>query len=107
MASVPFPRLETALRKGPPAAVWYLHGSEGILKDEALRTLIDTILDPSLRDFNLDLLSALCDIVNCTADDLLELRREHVRDTPVAVNDHGPGIGDLKPVRAIIRRPHE
>ena len=51
--------------------------------------------------------AALCDILHCTADDLLELRREHVRDTPVAVNDNGPGIGDLKPVRATIRRPHE
>lgn len=58
MPSVPYPRLQAALRKGPIAPVWYLHGSETILKDEALRTLIDTILDPSLRDFNLDLLTA-------------------------------------------------
>lgn len=58
MPSVSFPRLEATLRKGSPAPVWYLHGSETILKDAALRTLIDTILDPSLRDFNLDLLSA-------------------------------------------------
>ena len=51
-------RLAAALKKGSPAPVWYLHGSETILKDEAIRTLIDGILDPSLRDFNLDLHSA-------------------------------------------------
>jgi DNA polymerase-3 subunit delta len=51
-------RLAAALQKGSPAPVWYLHGGETILKDEAIRTLIDGILDPSLRDFNLDLHSA-------------------------------------------------
>lgn len=51
-------RLAKALAKSPPAAVWYIHGSETILKDEATRTLIDAILDPSLRDFNLDFHSA-------------------------------------------------
>ncbi len=51
-------RLPAALRKGPLAPVWYLHGSETILKDEAVRTLIDGILDPSLRGFFLDLHSA-------------------------------------------------
>jgi DNA polymerase-3 subunit delta len=51
-------RLTAALAKGSPAPVWYLHGSEMILKDEAVHALIDGILDPSLRDFNLDLHSA-------------------------------------------------
>ncbi|HRP06960.1 MAG TPA: hypothetical protein PLL69_00600, partial [Gemmatimonadales bacterium] len=58
MPAVAFHRLAATLRKGPPAPVWYLHGSETILKDEALHTLVDIILDPSLRDFNLDLLTA-------------------------------------------------
>lgn len=39
-------------------SVYYLHGSETILKDEAIATLVAELLEPSLRDFNLDLLSA-------------------------------------------------
>ncbi len=53
---------------------------------------------------NLDLLAALCDILSCTPNDLLELVAEQVREAP-AVNDSGPGIGDLRPIRATIRRP--
>lgn len=50
-------RLAAALAKGS-APVYYVHGSESILKDEVIATLVGTLLDPSLRDFNLDLLSA-------------------------------------------------
>ncbi len=50
-------RLAAALAKGV-APSYYVHGSEVILKDEAIATLVATLLDPSLRDFNLDLLSA-------------------------------------------------
>jgi DNA polymerase-3 subunit delta len=51
-------RLASELKKRPLPPVLYIHGSETILKDEAIRTVIDTVLDPSLRDFNLDLTSA-------------------------------------------------
>jgi len=47
-----------SLDKGDPAAVYYFHGPEDLLKDEALRALLDRVLDPSLRDFNLDQRSA-------------------------------------------------
>lgn len=50
--------LAPELAKRPLPPVWYIHGSETILKDEAIHTVIDTVLDPSLRDFNLDLTSA-------------------------------------------------
>ncbi len=50
-------QLASRLAKGP-APVYYLHGAEAILKDAALDRLVTTLLDPSLRDFNLDLLSA-------------------------------------------------
>lgn len=50
--------LRRALAKGPPAPAYYLHGAEVLLKDEAVATLLDALLDPSTRDFNLDLLSA-------------------------------------------------
>lgn len=50
-------QLAARLAKGP-APVYYLHGAEAILKDAALDLLVTTLLDPGLRDFNLDLLSA-------------------------------------------------
>jgi hypothetical protein len=53
---------------------------------------------------NLDLLAALCDILACTPNDLFELAQEQIREAP-AVNDSGSGIGDLRPIRARIRRP--
>jgi DNA polymerase-3 subunit delta len=43
-----------SLAKGPPASAYYFYGPEDLLKDEALRTLLERTLDPSLRDFNLD-----------------------------------------------------
>jgi DNA polymerase-3 subunit delta len=47
-----------ALKKGEVAPVYYLHGTEDILKDEATRAVLDRVLDPGLRDFNYDLRSA-------------------------------------------------
>src|SRR3989442_3214625 len=44
--------------KGPPDAVYYLHGDEAVLKDEAVRALVDQVLDAGARDFNLDQRSA-------------------------------------------------
>jgi DNA polymerase-3 subunit delta len=38
--------------------VYYLHGPEDILKDEAVRAILDRALDPAFRDFNLDQRSA-------------------------------------------------
>lgn len=52
------PQLRRALTKGAPAPAYYLYGGEGILKDEAQALILDHALDASLRDFNLDLLSA-------------------------------------------------
>ena len=47
-----------SLAKGEPARAYYFHGPEDLLKDEALRAILDRALDPSLRDFNLDQRSA-------------------------------------------------
>ncbi len=58
MPSQSFDAFYRSLTKGGPAAVYYLHGAEDILKDEAVRAIIDRTLDPSLRDFNLDTRSA-------------------------------------------------
>lgn len=58
MSSLSPPQLQRALAKSPPRGCYYLAGSEGILKDEALALLLERALDPGLRDFNLDYLSA-------------------------------------------------
>src|SRR5919107_3730516 len=47
-----------SLGKGEVAPVYYLHGLEDVLKDEAVRAILDRALDPAMRDFNLDQRSA-------------------------------------------------
>jgi DNA polymerase-3 subunit delta len=47
-----------SLQKGELAPVYYFHGAEDVLKDEAVRMILDKALDPSLRDFNFDQRSA-------------------------------------------------
>ncbi|HEU5305206.1 MAG TPA: DNA polymerase III subunit delta [Gemmatimonadales bacterium] len=47
-----------SLNKGELEPVYYLHGSEDVLKDEAVRAIVDRAVDPSLRDFNFDQRSA-------------------------------------------------
>lgn len=57
---------------------------------------------------NTDLLAALCDILDCTAADLLQLEVTETRAAPPnAVGEKEPGIGDLRPIRARIRRPDD
>lgn len=58
MPAQTFDAFYRALHKGAPAPVYYLHGSEDVLKDEAIRAIVDRALDPSLRDFNFDQRSA-------------------------------------------------
>ena len=47
-----------ALKKTGPSGAYYFHGPEDVLKDEAVRAVVDRVLDPSTRDFNLDQRSA-------------------------------------------------
>ena len=42
------------LKKAVPSGAYYFLGAEDVLKEEAVRALVDRALDPSLRDFNLD-----------------------------------------------------
>ncbi len=42
------------IRTGAVEPVYYLHGEEDVLKDEAVRAIADRVLEPSTRDFNLD-----------------------------------------------------
>lgn len=71
---------------------------------EISRQMVHRIATKPPQRINIDLLAALCDILTCTPNDLLELAQEQIREAP-AVNDSGPGIGDLRPIRAQIRRP--
>jgi len=43
-----------SLAKGELAPVYYLYGPEDVLKDEAVRAILDRALDPGLRELNLD-----------------------------------------------------
>ena len=68
------------------------------------RQMVHRIVTKPPQRINIDLLAALCDILDCTPSDLLELHVEEQRQAP-AVNDGGPGIGELRPIRARVRRP--
>jgi DNA polymerase-3 subunit delta len=50
-------QLPAALKK-QIASAYYLHGTETLLKDDALAAILDRVLDPSVRDFNLDVVTA-------------------------------------------------
>ncbi|WP_327146816.1 helix-turn-helix domain-containing protein [Nocardia sp. NBC_01327] len=59
---------------------------------------------------NTDLLAALCDILDCQPNDLLEpvaTQVEQARTGTDANTEEGLGIGDLRPIRATVRRPYE
>lgn len=46
------------LKQGTVAPACYFTGPEDLLKDDAVHAVIDRVLDPGLRDFNLDVASA-------------------------------------------------
>ncbi|MCL2455790.1 MAG: helix-turn-helix transcriptional regulator [Micrococcales bacterium] len=71
---------------------------------EISRQMVHRIVTGTPQRINVDLLAALCDILDCTPDDLLELRIEHER-APRHATAGKAGIGDLRPVRAVVRRP--
>jgi DNA polymerase-3 subunit delta len=55
MGALSFDALLRSLKQaGAPDAVYYFHGDEDVLKDEAIRALVDRALDPAARAFNLD-----------------------------------------------------
>jgi DNA polymerase III subunit delta len=54
MAALTLDALLRSLKKGASDLVYLLHGDEDVLKDEAVRALLDAALDPAARDFNLD-----------------------------------------------------
>jgi DNA polymerase-3 subunit delta len=57
MAS-PLSKVATAFKRGQPHAAYYIYGPEDVLKDDAIRYILDLALEPAMRDFNLDQVSA-------------------------------------------------
>ncbi|WNV75268.1 helix-turn-helix transcriptional regulator [Geodermatophilus sp. DSM 44513] len=58
---------------------------------------------------NVDLLAALCDILDCQPSDLLEpvVKQAERTKTGTDTAKEGLGIGELRPIRATVRRPRE
>src|SRR5438309_1313753 len=55
MAALTFDTLLKGLKQGAaPGPVYYLHGEEDVLKEEAVRALLERAVDPAARDFNVD-----------------------------------------------------
>jgi DNA-binding Xre family transcriptional regulator len=70
------------------------------------RQYVHRLVTTAPQRINTDLLAALCDILDCNAADLLHLEVNETRAAlPKAVGERGPGIGDLRPIRARLRRP--
>jgi DNA polymerase III subunit delta len=60
MSDAAFRALRTALAKKQPLdRVYYFHGDDDHRKEQIVTHLIDAVLDPSIRDFNLEVLSAV------------------------------------------------
>ncbi len=58
MATHKYGTFAKALEAGKLAPAYYFLGAENVLKDEATASILDKVLDPGLRDFNLDVRSA-------------------------------------------------
>src|SRR3982751_976289 len=58
MAAHSLDALLRSLKKTEFAPVYYFYGPEDVLKDEAIRAILDQALDPGMRDFNFDQRSA-------------------------------------------------
>lgn len=54
MGLLTFDALLRSLKQGALDAVYYLHGDEDVLKDEAVAALLERAVDPAARAFNVD-----------------------------------------------------
>ena len=69
------------------------------------RQYVHTLVTKTPRRINTELFVALCDILDCDAGDLLEPVIDVTEKPRTGTRDAGPGIGDLRPIRAVVRRP--
>ena len=56
---------------------------------------------------NVEVLAALCDALDCEPNDLLSPTVVEEEAARTGTADAGPGVGDLRPIRARVRRPGE
>jgi DNA-binding Xre family transcriptional regulator len=68
------------------------------------RQYVHKLVTTAPQRVNTDLLAALCDALDCTPNDLLGLEVEEAKKTAAGA-ESGPGIGNLRPIRAKVRRP--
>lgn len=76
---------------------------------ELSRQYVHKLVTTAPQRINTDLLAALCDILECKPNDLLEpvvISAEQTRTGTEDRGEEGLGIGDLRPIKATIRRPH-
>lgn len=71
------------------------------------RQYVHRLVTKDPQRINVDLLGALCDVLDCAPNDLLEVGVAAAETTATAAGGTGPGIGDLRPIRAKVRRPHD
>jgi len=70
------------------------------------RQFVHRLVTKTPQRVNMEVLAALCDLLDCEPNDLLQPVVETAKVAKTGT-DTGPGIGDLRPIRAKIRRPHE
>jgi DNA polymerase-3 subunit delta len=54
MGALTLDALRRSLQQRAPDPIYYLHGEEDVLTDEAVRALLERAVEPGARDFNLD-----------------------------------------------------
>ena len=71
------------------------------------RVFVHRLVTKTPQRLNTEVLAALCDILDCDPNDLLQPVAETVTTAQTGTGDTGPGIGDLRPIRPIVRRPDQ
>ena len=75
------------------------------------RQYVHKLVTTAPQRVNMDLLAALCDILDCDPNDLLQPVAEQVEQAKTGTADgknaEGLGIGELRPIHATVRRPHD
>ncbi len=72
------------------------------------RPYVHRLVTKAPQRLNVDLLAALCEILDCEPNDLLTPTVEATKTSRTATasgGEGGPGIGNLRPIRARVRQP--
>ncbi len=71
------------------------------------RQYVHKLVTQTPQRLNMDILAVLCDVLDCEPNDLLEPVVQAAAPQPTGTAGSGPGIGDLRPIRAQLRRPNQ